>query len=147
MKKLVYVLTVLIFLGLLVSGCESILPDEDLSRATRATFTLDTSSPNVDITGSVNLNVKTDTITVSLKNAAPDTSYWIRAKWNFSGSSYANKEWYSTSNSRGQLREKHVVGQIWVVPTLWDAGDLVIEVWEQLPGNGYDQVLSANIVW
>ena len=147
MKKIISLMIVLMVLGFLFSGCESVLPNEELTRATRGLFQLDSASPNTAIAGSVNLNVKTDAITVSLKNAVPETSYWIIAKWNFSGSSYANKEWYRTSNNKGQLREKLVVGQLWVTPTLWDATDLVIEVWEGTQGGGYDQVLFANIVW
>lgn len=147
MKKNIYFIIILIILGILVSGCQSVIPDEDLSRATREVFQLAPASPNTAISGSVNLNVKTDIVTVSLKNAIPETNYWIIAKWNFLGSSYSNKDWYSTSNSRGVVREKLTVGLLWVSPTLWDADDLVVEVWEQLPGNGYKQVLFANIVW
>jgi len=141
MKRLVYVLIALMVLGLFVSGCESVVPNEDLSRGTRVVFypTAYAIGNELDIKGAVNLNVKTDMITINISNAVPDTMYEILLTWGVDG----EMVYWPTSNDKGQLRGRFEVGLDF--SSLWDANDLVIEISQNIPLIGFEKVLTSEM--
>jgi len=137
MKKFVYILIALAVLGLLISGCGSVVPDEDLSRMVKSVF-VQVGSLNPNINATLMLNDKNGSMMIKANGALPEHEYQIAVNW-----PDHHLDWQLTSTNRGTLLFREYIPEN--APTFWSAGSVTITIGEEQFG-GYTNVLQADII-
>jgi len=127
MKKFVYILIALAVLGLLISGCGSVVPDEDLSRMVKSVF-VQMSDINPNINATLMLNDKNGSMMIKANGALPEHGYEISARW-YVGSDLHGLDWPLTSTNRGTLQFREYIREN--APTFWSADSVTIMILEE----------------
>jgi hypothetical protein len=144
MKKNIYFIIILLVLGLLVSGCQSVIPDEDLSRAPiKAVFEQIESSPNLNINGTLMLNDKNNSVTVSLSDALPENEYRIQLEWSYEGEGLRHT-WITMSDKNGRLHYREIFFSE-IQQTIWLADQVTIYIMEKTGTTSGSAVLIVTV--
>ena len=128
MKKFVCILIALAVLGLLISGCGSVVPDEDLSRMVKSVF-VQMSDINPNINATLMLNDKNGSMMIKAKGALPEHEYKIWASWLVNGLDWHGLDWTLTSTNRGTLQFREYIPEN--APTFWSADSVTIMILEE----------------
>lgn len=146
MKKNIYFIIILLVLALLVSGCQSVIPDEDLSRAPiKAVFEQIQSSPNLNINGTLMLNDKNNSVTVSLSDALPENEYRIQLEWSYEGENLRHL-WITIPDKNGRLHSREYIPYIpEIKQTFWLADQVKIYIIEKTGTTSGSAVLIATV--